>query len=310
MQTLDAPTTKALSAENMATESLAAIPWPLANRPFVIAEIGINHNGDLDVAKQLILAASEAGCDAVKFQKRTIDIVYTPEVLAQARQSPWGDTQRAQKEGLEFGEVEYDAIDAYCRELGLAWFASAWDVPSQTFLAKYDLPYNKIASALLTHRPLVEAIAAEGKLVFASTGMCTLEQIDTAVEILRAAACPFVLMHTVSTYPTPPADLNLMTIDTLRRRYGAPVGYSGHEGSVEPSLVAAMLGAVAIERHITLDRAMYGSDQSASLEPAELNVLVSRLRDLREWLGDGEKRITPGEASVAEKLRYWPGDAT
>src|SRR4051812_33907898 len=175
MQAVDAPITKALSVENMATESLASIPWPLAHRPFVIAEIGINHNGDLDVAKSLILAASEAGCDAVKFQKRTIDIVYTPEVLAAQRQSPWGDTQRAQKEGLEFGEAEYDAIDAYCRQLGLAWFASAWDVPSQTFLAKYDLPYNKIASAMLTHRPLVEAVAAEGKLVFASTGMCTFE---------------------------------------------------------------------------------------------------------------------------------------
>jgi len=310
MPTADAPTIRALSVENMATERLAAIPWPLADRPFVIGEIGINHNGDLEIAKRLIRAASEAGCDAVKFQKRTIDIVYTPEVLAQPRQSPWGDTQRAQKEGLEFGQAEYDAIDAYCRELGLAWFASAWDVPSQTFLAKYDLPYNKIASAMLTHRPLVEAVAAEGKLVFASTGMCNLEQIDTAVEVLRAAACPFVLMHTVSTYPTPPADLNLMTIDTLRRRYGAPVGYSGHESSVEPSLVAAMLGAVAIERHITLDRTMYGSDQSASLEPDELQTLVSRLRDLREWLGDGEKRIVPGEALVAEKLRYWPGDAS
>lgn len=310
MQTAAAPTHQSLSMENLAMENLASIPWPLANRPFVIAEIGINHNGDLDVAKSLILAAHEAGCDAVKFQKRTIDVVYTPDVLAQSRQSPWGDTQRAQKEGLEFGEAEYDAIDAYCRELGLAWFASAWDVPSQTFLAKYDLPYNKIASALLTHRPLVEAVAAEGKLVFASTGMCTFEEIDTAVEILRAAACPFVLMHTVSTYPTPPADLNLLTIDTLRRRYGAPVGYSGHEGSVEPSLVAAMLGAVAIERHITLDRTMYGSDQSASLEPDELKVLVARLGELREWLGDGEKRITPGEATVAGKLRYWSGDAT
>lgn len=310
MQTVDATTHQSLSMDNMAMENLASIPWPLANRPFVIAEIGINHNGDLEVAKALIRAAAEAGCDAVKFQKRTIDIVYTPEVLAQARQSPWGDTQRAQKEGLEFGEAEYDAIDAYCRELGLAWFASAWDVPSQTFLAKYDLPYNKLASAMLTHRPLVEAVAAEGKLVFASTGMCSFEEIDTAVEILRAAACPFVLMHTVSTYPTPPADLNLLTIDTLRRRYGAPVGYSGHEGSVEPSLVAAMLGAVAIERHITLDRTMYGSDQSASLEPGELQVLVSRLGELREWLGDGEKRITPGEATVAGKLRYWSGDAT
>lgn len=310
MQTLDATPPKTFLEKTLAGEHLAELPWALTDRPFVIAEIGINHNGDIEIAKQLIRAASEAGCDAVKFQKRTIDIVYTPEVLAQPRQSPWGDTQRAQKEGLEFGEAEYDIIDAYCRDLGLTWFASAWDVPSQTVMAKYDLPYNKIASAMLTHRPLVEAIAAEGKLVFASTGMCTLEQIDTAVEILREAACPFVLMHTVSTYPTPAADLNLMTIETLRRRYGAPVGYSGHESTVEPSLVAAMLGAVAIERHITLDRSMYGSDQSASLEPGELKVLVSRLRELRDWLGDGEKRLAPGEASVAGKLRYWSGDAS
>jgi N-acetylneuraminate synthase len=283
--------------------SAVARPW--LDRPFVIAEIGINHNGDLDIAKQLIREARDAGCDAVKFQKRTIDLVYTAEVLAQARQSPWGETQRAQKEGLEFGEAEYDAIDAYCRELGIAWFASAWDVPSQTFLARYDLAYNKIASAMLTHLPLVRAVAAEGKLAFVSTGMCTLEEIDAAVEIFRQAECPFVLLHTVSTYPTSPSDLNLLTIQTLARRYGVPVGYSGHERAVEPSLVAAMLGAVVIERHVTLDRLMYGSDQSASLEPSELGELVRRLEELRLWLGDGEKRIIPAEAVVAEKLRYW-----
>ena len=282
-----------------------AVSRPWLDRPFVIAEIGINHNGDLDIAKQLIREARDAGCDAVKFQKRTIDLVYTAEVLAQARQSPWGETQRAQKEGLEFGEAEYDAIDAYCRELGIAWFASAWDVPSQTFLARYDLAYNKLASAMTTHLPLVRAVAAEGKLTFISTGMCTLEEIDAAVEIFRQADCPFVLLHTVSTYPTSPSDLNLLTIQTLARRYGAPVGYSGHERAVEPSLVAAMLGAVVIERHVTLDRSMYGSDQSASLEPSELGELVRRLEELRLWLGDGEKRIIPAETVVAEKLRYW-----
>jgi N-acetylneuraminate synthase len=158
---------------------------------------------------------------------------------------------------------------------------------------------------MLTHDELVHAVAAEGKLTFISTGMCTLEEIDKAVDILRSAHCPFVVMHTVSTYPTPPADLNLLSICSLEERYNAPAGYSGHETSVEPSVMAAMLGAVAIERHITLDRAMYGSDQSASLEPAELKALVSRLEDLRTWLGDGEKRITPGEAEVAKKLRYW-----
>lgn len=285
--------------------TVAHLPWSLAERAFVIAEIGINHNGDLDLAKKLIDVAHAAGCDAVKFQKRTVDVVYSPEVLAQPRQSPWGATQREQKEGLEFGKAEYDEIDRYCRKLGIDWFASAWDVGSQHFLAKYKLRYNKIASAMLTNRALVEAVAAEGKLTFMSTGMCTLDEIDAAVEIMRAVDCPFILMHTVSTYPTPVADLNLMTMATLRKRYGAPVGYSGHETSVEPSVMAAVLGAVAIERHITLDRTMYGSDQSASLEPKELTALVDQLRILPSLLGDGEKRVTPGEVAVAGKLRYW-----
>jgi len=286
--------------------SIAHLPWPVAERVFVIAEIGINHNGDIDLAKTLIDVARAAGCDAVKFQKRTIDVVYSPDVLAAPRESPWGATQRAQKEGLEFGEAEYNEIDAYCRKLGIDWFASAWDVGSQAFLAKYKLRYNKIASAMLTNRALVEAVAAEGKLTFMSTGMCTLEEVDAAVEIMRAADCPFILMHTVSTYPTPVGDLNLMTMETLRQRYSAPVGYSGHETSVEPSVMAALLGAVAIERHITMDRGMYGSDQSASLEPKELTALVDQLRILPSLLGDGEKRVTPGEATVAGKLRYWP----
>ncbi len=285
--------------------SVPHLPWPMADRVFVIAEIGINHNGDLDLAKQLIDVAQAAGCDAVKFQKRSIDVVYTPEVLAQPRQSPWGSTQRAQKEGLEFGEAQYDEIDRYCHNLGIDWFASAWDVDSQHFLAKYKLRYNKIASAMLTNRALVEAVAAERKLTFASTGMCTLEDVDAAVAILRAADCPFILMHTVSTYPTPAAELNLMAMETLRKRYGAPVGYSGHETAVEPTMMAAILGAIAIERHITLDRSLYGSDQSASLEPGELRALVDQLRVLPSLLGDGEKRVGAGEAAVAQKLRYW-----
>jgi len=282
------------------------LPWPIAERAFVIAEIGINHNGDLDVAKRLIDAAHDAGCDAVKFQKRTIDLVYTAAVLDQPRESPWGATQREQKEGLEFSEAEYDEIDRYCAALGIDWFASAWDVPSQTFLAKYKLKYNKVASAMITCRPLVEAVAKERKLTFLSTGMATLQEIDAAVAIFRHYDCPFIPMHVVSTYPTPDADLNLMTLETLRRRYGVAVGYSGHEAAVEPSIMAAMLGAVAIERHITLDRTMYGSDQSASLEPAELIQLVQQLKSLHEMLGDGQKRITDGEAVVARKLRYWP----
>ena len=298
------------SAATLPVKIIPHLPWPIAERVFVIAEIGINHNGDLAVAKQLIDVAHAAGCDAVKFQKRTIDVVYSADVLAQPRQSPWGATQREQKEGLEFGEAEYDQIDAYCRELGIDWFASAWDVPSQTFLAKYKLKYNKIASAMVTHKAVVEAVAKEKKLTFLSTGMSTIEEVDAAVEIFRQADCPFVLMHTVSTYPTAETDLNLMTLETLRRRYGAAVGYSGHEASVEPSILAALLGAVAVERHITLDRTMYGSDQSASLEPGELLALVHRMRALPSLIGDGEKRVTSGEQAVAEKLRYWPADET
>ena len=299
-----------LSAATLPVRTIPNLPWPIAERVFVIAEIGINHNGDLDLAKRLIEVAHAAGCDAVKFQKRTIDVVYSPEVLAQARQSPWGTTQREQKEGLEFGEAQYDAIDAYCRELGIDWFASAWDAGSQAFLAKYKLKYNKIASALATNRAVVEAVAREKKLTFLSTGMSTLDEVDAAVAVLRSHDCPFVLMHTVSTYPTAENELNLVTLETLRRRYGAAVGYSGHEASLEPSVMAALLGAVAVERHITLDRAMYGSDQSASLEPGELTALVQRLRALPGLLGDGEKRITPGEQSVADKLRYWPASET
>jgi N-acetylneuraminate synthase len=294
------------SASALPVRRVPNLPWPIAERVFVIAEIGINHNGDLAVAKQLIDVAHAAGCDAVKFQKRTIDVVYTPEVLAQPRQSPWGATQREQKEGLEFGETEYDAIDAYCRELGIDWFASAWDVGSQHFLAKYKLRYNKIASAMITNRAVVEAVAREKKLTFLSTGMSTIRDVDAAVEIFRKHDCPFVLMHTVSTYPTAESELNLITVQTLRQRYGVDVGYSGHEASVEPSILAALLGAVAVERHITLDRTMYGSDQSASLEPGELTALVERMRAIPSLIGDGEKRVTEGEEAVANKLRYWP----
>jgi N-acetylneuraminate synthase len=294
------------NAATLPVRTVPFLPWPIAERAFVIAEIGINHNGDLDIAKQLIDAARAAGCDAVKFQKRTIDLVYDADVLAQPRESRWGSTQRAQKEGLEFGRAEYDEIDRYCAKLGIDWFASAWDVPSQAFLASYKLKYNKIASAMITCRAVVEAVAQERKLTFLSTGMATFEEIDAAVAIFQAHDCPFIPMHVVSTYPTPDADLNLLTLQTLRRRYGVAVGYSGHEASIEPSVIAAMLGAVAIERHITLDRAMYGSDQSASLEPAELAQLVQRLTALQEMLGDGQKRITEGECAVAKKLRYWP----
>lgn len=280
-------------------------PWPIPKQVYFIAEIGINHNGSLDIAKQLINQAKAAGCDAVKFQKRTVDIVYSPEVLSQSRQSPWGTTQREQKEGLEFGEVEYDHIDAYCRQLGIDWFASAWDIPSQHFLRRYNLTYNKVASAMATNAPFIKEVASEQKPTFLSTGMCTLEQVDQAVDIFHSADCPVVLMHTVSTYPAADGELNLSLIHTLRQRYGLPVGYSGHETSVSPSIMAAMMGAVAIERHITLDRAMYGSDQAASLELPGLLNLLGVIRKIPDCIGDGVKRVLPAEVAVAQKLRYW-----
>lgn len=275
---------------------------------FIIGEIGINHNGDLYLAKQLIDMAKRCGCDAVKFQKRTIDIVYPEEILDSPRESPWGSTQREQKEGLEFSKDEYDEIDSYCREVEIEWFASAWDIPSQHFLRKYNLKHNKIASAMATHTDFLKEVASEGKDTFLSVGMCTLKDIDKAVDIFKRYDCPVVLMHTVSEYPAEEESLNLKNIETLRERYDLPVGYSGHETSVTPSVIAASLGVVAIERHITLDRAMYGSDQAASLEEPGLRQLVSQIRKIPVVLGDGEKRITSGERKVAEKLRYWhPG---
>lgn len=277
----------------------------IADHVYIIGEIGINHNGDLDIARQLIDMAKRCGCDAVKFQKRTLDIVYTQELLDSPRESPWGTTQREQKEGLEFDEAGYDEIDRYCREVGIEWFASAWDIPSQKFMRKYDLKHNKVASAMVTHPDFLEVVAEEGKKTFLSTGMCTWEEIDCAVAIFKKYDCPVVLLHTVSEYPAPDEVLNIACMLTLRQRYGLPVGYSGHESSVSPSVIAATLGAVAVERHITLDRAMYGSDQSASLEEPGLRNMVGMIRKIPVVLGDGEKRITKKEEGVAAKLRYW-----
>lgn len=281
-------------------------PWPIVRRPIVIAEVGINHNGSMDIAKQLIDMAADAGCDFVKFQKRTIDIVYTPEQLAQPRESPWGATQREQKEGLEFSREEYDEIDAYCKSKGIGWFASAWDIDSLEFLRVYESPYNKVASAMLTHIGFVEEVAREGKPTFVSTGMSTYEQIDRAVDIFARHQCPIVLMHSVSEYPAPVENLNLLALNSLRERYGLPVGYSGHEMVMANiGTFAALLGAVALERHITLDRTMYGTDQSASLEQAGLKKLVNYINFLPTILGDGVKTITEQEKQVAKKLRYW-----
>jgi len=270
---------------------------------FIIAEIGINHNGDLGIAKELIKVAKDAGCDAVKFQKRTIELVYTKEFLDSPRESPWGKTQRDQKMALEFGYEEYKEIDRYCKELGIEWFASAWDLESQKFLRQFDLKYNKIASPMLTYEPLLRMVAEEKKHTFISTGMSTLEEIDRAVEIFREAGCPFELMHCVSTYPMEDEDANLRCIITLRERYKCNVGYSGHEVGLAVSYAAAALGITSLERHITLDRAMYGSDQAASLEPAGLRMLVGAVRKIEKAMGDGIKKVNAKEVPISKKLR-------
>ncbi len=270
---------------------------------FVVAEIGINHNGDLDVAKKLIDWASLSGCDAVKFQKRTVDKVYTKEYLDSYRESPWGTTQRAQKEGLEFGKAEYDEIDQYCREKKIEWFASAWDMEAQEFLRQYDLKYNKIASAMLANDELLEAVASEGKYTFLATGMSTYDEIDHAVEIFIKHGCPYELMHCNSTYPMPKEDANLRLIPTLRERYGCKVGYSGHETGRIVSTSAVALGATSIERHITLDNTMYGSDQAASLNVEDLFRLVKDIRVIETILGDGEKVLSEKELATRKKLR-------
>lgn len=273
---------------------------------FIIAELGINHNGDLEIAKKLIDGAVRCGCDAVKFQKRTIDKVYTREILDSPRESPWGTTQREQKEGLEFGLDEYQEIDRYCREKGIPWFASAWDLESQAFLRSFDCRFNKIASVQLTNIPLLEMVAEENKYTFISTGMSTLEEIDRAVDIFRDAGCEFELMHCNSTYPMPPEDANLKMIDTLRQRYQCKVGYSGHETGLVISVAAVALGVTSVERHITLDRAMYGSDQAASVELVGLTRLVDMIRTVELSLGDGVKHITESEREVREKLTPIP----
>jgi len=270
---------------------------------FIIAEIGINHNGDINIAKDLIKIAKDAGCDAVKFQKRTIDIVYTKELLESLRESPWGKTQRAQKEGLEFGFDQYQEIDRYCKDLGIEWFASAWDTESQKFLRQFNFRHNKVASALLVCDPLLKMLAEEKKYTFISTGMSTVEHIDRAVDIFRKADCPFELMHCKSTYPMDDEDANLACIQTLRDRYKCKVGYSGHEVGLAVSYAAVALGATSLERHITLDRSMYGSDQAASVEPMGLRMLVGAVRKIEQAVGDGKISVQSKEVPIAKKLR-------
>jgi len=270
---------------------------------FIIAEIGINHNGDIKICKELIDIAKDAGCDAVKFQKRDIDIVYTKEFLNSPRDSLWGTTQRDQKLGLEFSENDYDEIDTYCSKKNINWFASAWDLNSQDFLRKYNTKYNKIASAMIVYDDLLNKVASEGKHTFISTGMSTYEDIENAIQIFKRHQCSFELMHTVSTYPMKDEDANLKMIKTLREKYGCNVGYSGHEVGLAVSYAAAAMGITSLERHITLDRAMYGSDQSASIEPNGLRILVGSVRKIEKAIGNGVKKIIADEVPIAEKLR-------
>lgn len=278
---------------------------------YIVAEIGINHNGDIGIAKELIHIANDAGCDAVKFQKRTIDLVYNSKMLDTPRESPWGTTQREQKEGLEFGLNEYQDIDRYCKSINIDWYASAWDLLSQKYLQKFDCKFNKVASAMIVDINLLKEIASEKKHTFISTGMCEYADIDKAVSIFVDNGCSFELMHTVSTYPMKDEDANLNMIRTLRERYKCNVGYSGHEVGLAVSYAAAALGITSLERHITLGRSMYGSDQSASIEPSGLKQLVGAVRKIEKAMGDGVKRVIDAEAPIAEKLRaHLPWEAS
>ncbi len=270
---------------------------------FIIAEVGINHNGDMSICKELIDLAVDSGCDAVKFQKRDIDQVYTKKFLDSPRESPFGTTQRDQKLGLEFTQENYAEIDMYCKSKKIEWFASAWDLNSQTFLNSFNCKYNKVASAMIVYTELLEKIAKEGKHTFISTGMSNYSDIENAINIFKINNCSFELMHTVSTYPMKEEDANLNLISSLRNKYSCDVGYSGHESGLAISYAAAALGITSLERHITLNRAMYGSDQAASIEPAGLRQLVGAVRKIEQALGDGVKKISEEEQKIADKLR-------
>ena len=269
----------------------------------IIAEIGINHNGSMDICKQLIDVAVNSGANCVKFQKRDIGQVYTQEFLDSPRKSPWGVTQREQKSGLEFNAEQYQEIEDYCKERGIEWFASAWDINSQKFLRQFNSKYNKVASAMIVYTELLKEIASEGKHTFISTGMTTYDDIQTAVDIFRKADCSFELMHTVSTYPMKDEDANLNMIKTLRRKFDCNVGYSGHEVGLAVSYAATAMNITSLERHVTLNRAMYGSDQAASIEPSGLKQLVGAVRKIELAMGDGIKKTIAAEAPIAKNLR-------
>ena len=271
---------------------------------FVTAEIGINHNGDIGITKKLIDMAKECGCDAVKFQKRTVEKAYSKEILDSSHESPWGKTIREEKIHLEFGKEEYDIINDYCKLKKIDWYASSWDVESQLFLRQYNLKHNKIASAMLVNYELLETVAQEKKHTFIGTGMSTLEEITKAVNIFQKNNCPFGLLHSNSSYPMNPEEANLRCIQTLKNKFNCNVGYSGHEsGAYLICIAAVLLGATSIERHITLDRTMYGSDHAASLEREGLYRMIRDIRELDVLLGDGIKKVWPSEMSKMKKLR-------
>jgi len=276
----------------------------IIKKPYLIAEIGINHNGDLNLAKKLIDVAVENKFNAVKFQKRDINLVYSKDILDTPRQSPWGNTTREQKYGLEFEKAEYDAIDVYCKEKKIEWFASAWDLNSLNFLDNYNLKYHKIASAMIVDKEFLIEVSKRKKHTFISTGMSSLEDIKKAVKIFKEEKCSFELMHCVSTYPMKDHDANLLTIKQLREEFDCNVGYSGHENGVVVSLAAFMMGISSLERHITLDRSMYGSDQAASLEPNGVKFLSESLEKMQLALGNPSMgKIIDEELPIAKKLR-------
>ena len=273
-------------------------------KPYLIAEIGINHNGDINIAKELIKRAKDSGFDSVKFQKRTINIVYDKKILDTPRESPWGKTTRDQKLGLEFEKKEYDAIDKYCKEINIEWFASAWDVESLNFLKNYNLKYHKIASAMIVDHNFLNEVAKTHVHTFISTGMSSKEDIDNAVNIFKKNKCSFELMHCVSTYPMKAEDANLLTINQLKNEYGCDVGYSGHENGIVVSIAALMLGITSLERHITLDRVMYGSDQAASLELSGMRNLCESIDKVLLALGKPSLgKVIDEEIPIAKKLR-------
>tara|TARA_B110000259_G_scaffold174865_1_gene209596 strand:+ start:1681 stop:2526 length:846 start_codon:yes stop_codon:yes gene_type:complete len=276
----------------------------MIKKPYLIAEIGINHNGDIKIAKKLIDNAKLANFDSVKFQKRDINLVYSKEILETGRESPWGTTQRDQKSGLEFGKQEYDEIDRYCKQKKIDWFSSAWDLNSLEFLDSYELKFHKIASAMIVDKEFLQSVAKKKKHTFISTGMSTKEDITQAVDIFRKHNCSFELMHCVSTYPMKVEDANLVTISSLKKTFNCSVGYSGHENGIAVSLGSLFFGISSLERHVTLDRTMYGSDQSASLELKGMQFLTESITKILKACGeDSLGKILDEEKIISKKLR-------